>query len=340
MYLKDQIDRGVKQDERSKTGFIALQVMADQDIVYSGTPWGDPDHAVFVFKGYGGDQGLSVWREEGSDEVPEEVRQAQAKKLVVYKKSTWQQFVNAKRDMFEFMENEELCNDWELDMIGVKRKFMKAGDTKPVLVDKLTEKPLNAFFVEHFCGCKIFLAISRARGGRASNAPNPFRRHCYPTVSPGLCCNGVYRVMEEAFRAFRRYGFGLPDLCKLFWLQAEFQEEEKEGSTRTIQKAFDGRQSGTGGTEEDQTELQDSQSSNESDDDSKDTSSALSFDSSVEGSEERRTLRSKKRRRMGYSSKGRHEKRSKRDHEIGCKTHEEESKRNQESTSQSSEDEC
>ena len=49
------------EKERNRIGFPALQVMLDLDLIVKGRQWGDMTTAVYFFKGYGGNQGISVF---------------------------------------------------------------------------------------------------------------------------------------------------------------------------------------------------------------------------------------------------------------------------------------
>ena len=63
--VKEHLDNGIRTaKEKSSSRFPCLQVMLDVDFVVEGKPFGDNTFAVWLYKGYGSDQGFSVYCRE------------------------------------------------------------------------------------------------------------------------------------------------------------------------------------------------------------------------------------------------------------------------------------
>jgi hypothetical protein len=227
--MKGWIDATMLRDsDKKKTGFLALQIMADLHMVYRDRPWGDPTEAIYVYKGYGGDQGLSLFKCKEEYDVPEET--ANLKKQIKYKECKYDTYQGAVKEMFQFLNDGAACSENLLTMIGCQR--IETNDHGKEVVDKYTGQPLDAFYVEHAIGCKIFMVVSRAKGGRSVNAPDPWRAHLHPAPEEGLFPDRFKEIAQDALACFEGLGENkiavLGELPKIAWLKSEHDEYEKK----------------------------------------------------------------------------------------------------------------
>ena len=198
----------------TKTGFLALQIMADQHSVCRGQPWGDPCDAIFVCKGCGGDQGLSIWKptkqkfQELDHLVALNARQKKLEDLlkdleldVKCHKTSHMLHKQATDEILESLKFD--CSEDQLAMIMMKRT------EDGTVVDKFTGKEIDGFFVEHSPGCKMHKVLHRARGGSSLNVPKPARVHAHPTPTAGLHPASHDEIADSAVAACRRQAHGL-----------------------------------------------------------------------------------------------------------------------------------
>ena len=218
------------QEEKNNIAFPCLQIMLDLDNIMMDKPWGDQTYAVYLFKGYGGDQGLSVMS-AGSDPEPNVRRRRRMTKEMILaeeneineiltnmvgdpigldaqRKGTYRNAKNKQTSFLHFLRSlkdfkkrlEEDLSDKALTMLGwskepiVNEEGQAVGST---VISLYNGRPIRACDVEHGPGCTNYSQISRARGTRSSNAPNPHRSHCHPCPAEGVLSNHVMNLFNK-----------------------------------------------------------------------------------------------------------------------------------------------
>ena len=228
--LKKRLDGGLQEaKDRQKTGFLALQIMEDQMLIYKNKPWGDETDAVYIFKGYGGDQGISAWevpaKEPGPTASQEEQEWWQLAQLSepeylqdysIYKKHKQSSYGQYRCALAQYLHHLKQVPDDILIMQFLKRVTI---NDESIVVNVFNEKPVGAILFEHV-NCKEAILVLRCHGTTATNVPSPYSVKSYPCLVEGVIPKCMMEVFEQIVHVYFSRG-NVPDVGEAFTLKLD-----------------------------------------------------------------------------------------------------------------------